>query len=70
MMNAKVLTYNEDGKNLRPRRLIKAHVAWNEKPPVLSLEIPTKPGRYIGVLIPVAEIEADLAAARKLGRIR
>jgi hypothetical protein len=62
-MNAKILTYDEGGTETAPSRALEAHIVWNERPEILSLEIELEPGKYIGVQIPVSEIESGIAAS-------
>lgn len=60
MIKAKFITYNEDGQRLKPAVKLSAHVAWNEEPPIISLEIPAKKGVFYGVQLDVVDLVRDL----------
>lgn len=68
-MKAVVKHYDEDGTPLKLSEELSAHIAWNEKPPIISLEIPITPGVFMGVHIPVFEVELEIKKLRAGGRL-
>lgn len=64
-MRATIQHYDEDGEPLKMSEQLSAHIAWNEKPPVISVEIPLEPGKLMGVNIPLFEVELALKKHRE-----
>jgi hypothetical protein len=76
-VKAKIAFYDDEGfpaKKGSADHEQDATLAWNEYPPVLSVEVDLEPltGRevFAQVAIPIDEIEKALAEARAAGRIR
>lgn len=68
-MQARIVTYDEHGTQTKISEMVSAHIAFAERPPIINIEIKLTPKKFLGVQIPVFELELEIKRLRAAGKI-